>query len=155
MNGTEALPAVTQRSRRKLLVAATLTLLLVLAAFIPPLINLGKYRHSITSSIGTALGRSVEVGAMQLRLLPTPAIDMTDLTVAEDPAFGYEPSLHADEVVASLRLSSLWRGRLEVSRISLGDAHLNLVRNGAGQWNIGTVLLRASQISNAATGERH
>jgi AsmA family/AsmA-like C-terminal region len=155
MNGTEALPAVTQRSRRKLLVAATLTLLLVLAAFIPPLINLGKYRHSITSSIGTALGRPVEVGAMQLRLLPTPAIDMTDLTVAEDPAFGYEPSLHADEVVASLRLSSLWRGRLEVSRISLGDAHLNLVRNGAGQWNIGTVLLRASQISNAATGERH
>jgi hypothetical protein len=155
MNGTEAPPAVMQRSRRKLLVAAALVLLLVLAAFIPPLINLGKYRHSITSSIGAALGRPVEVGAMQLRLLPVPAIDMTDLTVAEDPAFGYESSLHADEVVASLRLSSLWRGRLEVSRISLGDAHLNLVRNGAGQWNIGTVLLRASQISNAATGERH
>jgi hypothetical protein len=155
MNGAEAPPAVEHRSRRKVFVAAALTLLLVLAAFIPPLINLGKYRHSITSSISAALGRPVEVGAMQLRLLPTPAIDMTDLTVEEDPAFGYEPSLHANEVVASLRLTSLWCGRLEVSRISLDEASLNLVRNDAGQWNIGTILLRASQIPNAATDERH
>ena len=62
------------------------------------------------------------MGAMQLRLLPTPAIDMTDLTVAEDPAFGYEPSLHASEVVASLRLRSLWRGRLDSVMASCGPA---------------------------------
>ncbi|MGC2619088.1 MAG: AsmA family protein [Acidobacteriaceae bacterium] len=155
MHGTEAPPTVKVRSRSKLFVATALMLLLVLAAFIPPFINLGKYRHSITSSISAALGRPVEVGAMQLRLLPVPAIDMTDLTVEEDPAFGFEPSLHANDVVAALRLRSLWRGRLEVSRISLDEASLNLVRNDAGQWNIATVLLRASQIPNAATGERH
>ena len=57
-----------------------------------------------------ALGRPVYVGGMQLRLLPMPGIVMSDFTVDEDPAFGYEPALHASSVVAALRLSSLWRG---------------------------------------------
>jgi hypothetical protein len=139
---------------RVLIVVAALIVLLVLAIFLPPLINLGKYRRSLTASMSEALGRPVYVGGMQLRLLPMPGIVMSDFTVDEDPAFGYEPALHAASVVASLRLSSLWRGRLEVSRISLDEASLNLVRNSAGQWSVGSVLLRASQISNAPTGER-
>lgn len=134
---------------------ATLIVLLVIAIFLPPLISLGHYRRSITTSISVALGRPVYVGAMQLRLLPMPGITMTDFTVEEDPRFGYEPALHANSVVASLRLSSLWRGRLEVSRISLDEASLNLIRKSSGQWSIGSVLLRASQIPNAPTAQRH
>ena len=139
---------------RSLIVVAALIALLLMAIFLPPLINLGKYRRSITASMSEALGRPVYVGGMQLRLLPMPGIVMSDFTVDEDPAFGYEPALHASSVVASLRISSLWRGRLEVSRISLDEANLNLVRNSAGQWSISSVLLRASQISNAPTGAR-
>ncbi|HTW50140.1 MAG TPA: AsmA family protein [Acidobacteriaceae bacterium] len=144
-----------RRNHRKLVTALTLVVALLLALFLPPLINLKKYRRSITNSISGALGRSVSVGEMQLRLLPTPGIVMTDFTVAEDPAFGYEPALHANSMVASLRLTSLWRGRLEVSRISLDEASLNLVKNDAGQWNIASILLRASQIPNEPTAERH
>jgi AsmA family len=160
MNGTaEPLagdpPQEGRRSRRKLVIALALVVALLLALFLPPLVNLKKYRRSITNSISGALGRSVSVGEMQLRLLPTPGIEMTDFTVAEDPAFGYEPALHANSMIASLRLSSLWRGRLEVSRISLDEASLNLVKNDAGLWNVASVLLRASQIPNAATGQRH
>jgi len=139
----------------KLGVAGAVIVLLALAIFLPPLVNLGKYRRSITASMSEALGRPVYVGDMQLRLLPMPGIVMSDFTVEEDPAFGAEPALHANSVVASVRLTSLWRGRLEVSRISLDDANLNLVRNTAGQWSIGSVLLRAAQIPNAPTGQRH
>jgi hypothetical protein len=160
MNGTaEPLagdpPQEGRRSRRKLVIALALIVALLMAVFLPPLINLKKYRRSITNSISGALGRSVSVGDMQLRLLPTPGIVMTDFTVAEDPAFGYEPALHANSMMASLRLSSLWRGRLEVSRISVDEASLNLVKNDAGQWNVASVLLRASQIPNEATAQRH
>lgn len=140
---------------RRLAIAGFLIVLLILAIVLPPLVNLNKYRRQITASMSEALGRPVYVSGMQLRLLPTPGIVMTDLTVEEDPAFGYEPALHASSVVASLRLTSLWRGRLEVSRISLDEANLNLVRNAAGQWSIGSILLRASQIPNAPTAERH
>lgn len=139
----------------KLGIAGAVILLLVLAIFLPPLVNLGKYRRSITASMSEALGRPVYVGSMELRLLPIPGIVMSDFTVEEDPAFGAEPALHANSVVASLRMTSLWRGRLEVSRISLDEANLNLVRNAAGQWSIGSLLLRASQIPNAPTGQRH
>ncbi|MGA7523175.1 MAG: AsmA family protein [Acidobacteriaceae bacterium] len=139
----------------KLGIAGAAILLLVLAIFLPPLVNLGKYRRSITASMSEALGRPVYVGDMQLRLLPMPGIVMSDFTVEEDPAFGAEPALHANSVVASLRLTSLWRGRLEVSRISLDEANLNLVRNAAGQWSVGSMLLRAAQIPNAPTGQRH
>lgn len=140
---------------KTLALVAALIVLLIIAIFLPPLISLGHYRRSITASMSAALGRPVYVGSMQLRLLPMPGISMTDFTVEEDPAFGYEPALHANSVVASLRLSSLWRGRLEVSRISLDEASVNLVRNGAGQWSIGSVLLRASQIPNAPTAQRY
>jgi hypothetical protein len=138
----------------RIAIAGALIALLLLAIFLPPYFNLGKYRHTITASMSEALGRPVYVGGMQLRLLPTPGIVMTDFTVDEDPSFGYEPALHATSVVASLRLTSLWRGRLEVSRISLDEANLNIVRNAAGQWSLGSVLLRASQIANAPTGQR-
>ncbi|HEY1498431.1 MAG TPA: AsmA family protein [Acidobacteriaceae bacterium] len=139
---------------RPVAIAGGLIVLLLMAIFLPPLLNLGKYRRSITASMSEALGRPVYVGGMQLRLLPMPGIVMTDFTVDEDPAFGFEPALHANSVVADLRLSSLWRGRLEVSRISLDEVNLNLVRNSAGQWSIGSILLRASQIPNAPTGNR-
>lgn len=142
------------RSRRRLGITVALIVGLLLAFFVPPLVNLGRYRRSITSSISSALGRPVQVGAISLRLLPIPGITLDGFTVEEDPAFGYEPALHANSVVVSLRISSLWRRRLEISRISLDEASLNLVRNGAGQWNIGSVLLHASQIPNAPTAQR-
>lgn len=148
-------PRETRRGVRRLAVAGALILALLLALFLPPLINLGRYRRSITSSISAALGRPVSVGDMQLRLLPTPGISMTNLTVDEDPAFGYEPALHANSVVVSLRLSSLWRRRLEVGRISLDEASMNLVKNASGQWSFASVLQRASELTNAATGQRY
>lgn len=153
---SEQVPPETRRRRwRRLAVAAAVVVLLLLAFFVPPLVNLGHYRRSIAASMAAALGRPVYVGDMQLQLLPMPGIAMSNVTVAEDPAFGYEPALHANSVVVWLRLTSLWRGRLEVSRISLDEASLNLVRNGEGNWNIASVLLRASQSQNEPTAERH
>ncbi|HLJ77744.1 MAG TPA: AsmA family protein [Acidobacteriaceae bacterium] len=156
METEQPLAAVEPRSGRRILVlAAVLVLVLLVAFFLPPLVSLGKYQRSVTASLAGALGRPVGIGSMQLRLLPTPAITISDFTVAEDPAFGYEPVLHANSVVASMRFAPLWRGRLEVSRISLDEVSLNLVKNDAGQWNIASVLTRASQVPNEPTGNPH
>ncbi len=70
---------------------------------------------------------------------------ITDLTVQEDPAFGAEPVLHANEVKAAIRLFSLWRGRLEISRISVDEASLNLVRTDDGRWNMDGLFRNAAQ----------
>lgn len=135
-------------------VALIVLLLLIAALVLPPLINLNRYQRRIAEAMGNSLDRPVHLASVTLRLLPRPGLVLSDVIVEEDPAFGTEPTLRAPSVDAYIRLTSLWRGRLEIGRISFDQASLNLVRNDEGRWNIGTVLLQASHISNAPTGQR-
>ena len=73
--------------------------------------------------------------------------------VYDDPSFGSEPMLRASEVTADLRLSSLLRGRLEVSKLDLTEPSLNLVHRGGGGWNIETLLERTAHLPMAPTGK--
>jgi len=129
-------------------------LLLAAALILPPLINMNRYQRRIADAISNSLGRPVHLSSVTLRLLPRPGLELSDFIVEEDPAFGAEPTLRAPSVDASIRLTSLWRGRLEIGRISFDQPSLNLVRNNEGRWNIGTVLLQAAHIPNAPTAQR-
>jgi hypothetical protein len=129
-------------------------LFLIVTFVLPPLINLNRYQHRIAENIGRTIGRPVRISSVKLHLLPLPGLAFSDFTVEEDPRFGAEPTLHSSSVVADLRLLSLWRGRMEVSRIHFEDASLNLVREPNGGWNIAPILVQASQIPNAPTGQR-
>ncbi len=131
--------------------AIVLLALLLLASFLPPWINLSRYRARIANSIGNALGRHTAVDQVSLRLLPQPGFDLTGVTIAEDPDFGAEPMLHADQVTATLRLSSLWRGDFEIAKLSLKYPSLNLVRAADGRWNVESLLEHASRIPTAPT----
>src|SRR5512140_1565150 len=91
-----------------------LVVLVVLGLLLPPFINVNRYRARIAESLSNAMGRQVTIGKVSLRLLPQPGFDLENLVVADDPSFSAEPLLRADEVTASLRISSLWRGRLEI-----------------------------------------
>ncbi len=123
---------------------------LLMALLLPPLVNVSRFRGRIAAAIGQALGRDVTVEQVHLRLLPLPGFDLDRMVISEDPAFGPEPMLRADEVTAVLRLSSLWRGRLEVSRLSMQNPSLNLVLKD-GRWNLEALLARASQTPAAPT----
>jgi uncharacterized protein involved in outer membrane biogenesis len=149
MGGEEKRPS----PRRWILLAVAV--LSVVAFVLPPLVNISRYQHRIADSISRSIGRQVHISSVKLRLLPLPGFEFSDFSVDEDPQFGSEPILHSDSVVAYLRLLSLWRGRLEVSRIHFDDASLNLVRDRNGGWNFASVLVQAAHIPNAPTGQRH
>jgi uncharacterized protein involved in outer membrane biogenesis len=140
-------------TRRHILLA--IAALAVLAIVVPPSVNLERYRKRIAGSMEQALGRHVTVDAVSLRLLPQPGFDLTNVVISEDPAFGAEPMLRADEVTAGLRLSSLWRGRIEIARLTFKSPSMNLVRAGDGRWNMEALLQRASQTPSAPTGQSH
>ncbi|HET6216640.1 MAG TPA: AsmA family protein [Acidobacteriaceae bacterium] len=148
MGGEEKRPS----PRRWILLAATL---LVVAFVLPPLVNINRYKHRIADGIGRSIGRPVHISSVKLRLLPLPGFEFSDFSVEEDPQFGSEPILHSGSVVAYMRLLSLWRGRLEVSRIHFDDASLNLVREPNGGWNLASILVQAAHIPNAPTGQRY
>lgn len=112
-----------------------------------------RLKARISNSIGTALQRQVEIGSVHVRLLPRPGFDLENFVVHDDPAFSAEPVLRAQEVSASLRISSLFRGRLEISQLSLTEPSLNLTRNTDGRWNIENLLERTSSTTVAPTAK--
>lgn len=133
------------KKRRRLLLALAALLLLLAVAIVPPLVSINRYKSRITQLMSESLGRPVRLSSVELRILPMPGFVLTDLTVADDPSFGAEPVLHANTVTATIRLLSLWRGRLEISKISVDEASLNLVRTAEGRWNLDAMLRTAAK----------
>ncbi|ACO32359.1 MULTISPECIES: AsmA family protein [Acidobacterium] len=153
--GDPGAPQRPRRRRRKLRIALALLVLVLLALLVPPYIGLNHYRRQMVASVSASLGRTVHIQSMHLRLLPTPGIVMENFVVDEDPAFGNEPALTAPTVVATLRVSSLWRRHIEVSSISMDTPSVNLVRNPNGNWSFGSILLQAARSTNAPTTQRY
>ena len=128
-------------------------LVVLLAVLVPPFVNVNRYRSRVAEAISRALGRDVTVSRIALKLLPRPGIVLSNFVVAESPSYGAEPMLRADTVTAFLRLTSLWRGRLEIGTLDLDSPSLNLVRRSDGHWNVEELVERASQVSSAPTTE--
>ncbi len=141
------------RRGRVLLLLSVLTVL-VLAAALPPLINVNRYRRQIAVSIGRSLGRPVHIDAVTLNLLPQPGFTLQNFVVTEDPEYGAEPVVRANVVRATLRVRSLWQRRVEFSRIALDEPSLNLVHRPDGRWNVENILLQASRMPAAPTAQK-
>ena len=142
------------RTRRLPRLVLAVLLFLVLAGLLLPLLNIGRYHRTIADSLTRSLAHTVHLGSVNLEIFPLPGLAIHDLTVEEDPSFGAEPLLHAPSVTVFLRLSSLWRQRLEISRISLDNASVNLARDPSGRWNFASLLLQASRTATAPTAQR-
>ena len=139
-------------NRRKIVVGSVLAVALLLAViFVPPLVSINHYKAQITNLLANSLGRPVHLASVEARLFPRPGFLLTDLTVEEDPAYGAEPILHANEVKASIRLFALWRGKLEIDSISVDEASVNVVHTTDGHWNLDPLLRSAA--NSAAAGE--
>lgn len=144
------------RTRRKhpVITALALLLLLLLLALTPPLLNVSRYQRRIVTSMSQSLGRPVHLDNVTLHLLPMPGFTFENFVVSEDPAFGNEPTIRANEVVATLRVSSLWKRRVEFSTVKFEDPSVNLVRSADGRWNLESVLLHASHVDTAPTAQQ-
>lgn len=137
----------------------TLAVLLLLGFLLPPTINLNHFRARLSESLSRSLERPVSIEDVRLRLLPLPGFTFRQLRISDDYEFGAEPILQTSEddgqrSAATLRLSSLWRGRFEIASISLTQASLNIARSPEGHWNLERLINRASQVPSAPTAKR-
>ncbi len=153
VQASEALPRAGKKRRVwRILIAVAVV---IVVGLLLPLINLGRYHRTISESLARALGHQVSLGSVNLTLFPLPGLVIHNFAVEEDPAFGAEPLLLAPEVTVYPRLSSLWRERLEIGRIDLENASVNLAQDSDGRWNFSSLLLQASRTATAPTGQRH
>jgi len=126
--------------------------LLVLIALFVIRPRVGLLHRKVQDSLSMQLGRPVEMSAVHIRFLPRPGLEIENLTIHDGADFGAEPFLRSSDVIAFLRVSSLFRRRFEISGLSLTDASLNLNRDFGGRWNIEELLERALKSSTAPTG---
>jgi hypothetical protein len=138
---------------RRIWVVLSVLVALLLMVFIPPYVNVNRYQRRITTSISESLGRPVHLDNVTLNLLPIPGLTLDNFVVSEDPAFGNEPTIRANSVRATLRISSLWRRRIEFSSIALTEPSINLVHTTQGAWNVDSILLQAAHIEAAPTAQ--
>lgn len=150
MEADAASSAVKLSSFQRRVVAAAAVILLGLFLLRP---GVSRLKTRITNSISRAVARPADIGSVHLRFLPQPGFDLSNLIIYEDPAFGAEPMLRAPEVTAVVRLSSLMRGRLEISRLELSEPSLNLVRREDGRWNWEALLERTARTPLAPTSK--
>lgn len=83
-----------------------------------------------------AFGRPVEVKSFNVLLFPGLWLNANQVTIGEDPAFGHEYFLRAEQLTAGLRWAGLLRGHFEFGTLSLSRPSLILTRNAEGRWNL-------------------
>lgn len=92
-------------------------------------------RGSLLAMAEKSLGRPVEVGGVETRLFGRPGVRLSDVVVADDPAFGREPFVAARAASLRLRLWPLLEGRLELARVGLEEPAVRIVRAADGRFN--------------------
>ena len=111
----------------------------------------GLLQRRVAASLTAELGRPVEISSAHVRFLPRPGLELENLVIHNTVDFGAEPMVRSSDVNAWLRVSSLFRGRIEISSLNLNDASLNLSRNSDGKWNVEELIERSSKSSTAPT----
>ena len=111
-------------------------LLVAMQISVSLLVRTHRMHAYLTAQLERAFGRPVEVRQFAVQLLPTPRLDAEQVSVGEDPAFGNEYFLRAENLSAGLRWTGLLRGHFEFGTLSLSRPSLILVRNNQGRWNL-------------------
>jgi uncharacterized protein involved in outer membrane biogenesis len=115
---------------------AIVVLVIALQAGVSLLVRTHHVHAYLVAHLERAFGRPVEVTSFDARILPSPRLDASVVTVGEDPAFGHEYFLRAEHLSAGLRWRGLLRGHFEFGTMSLNKPSLILVRNSEGRWNL-------------------
>ena len=137
--------------RKRRLWIAALSLLLFFAV-LPQIFSLNVFRGAARRALERELGRAVEFEAFTVSFLPRPGLVGQRFVLHESEKFGAEPFLFARELRCYFPLRVLWRWRLECSQLSLFEPSLNLVRNDAGEWNLGAFFQGAGNPGGEARG---
>ena len=104
------------QTRRRVILAAVVIVLVAALALTPPLINVDRLRHRIATSMSQSLGRPVHLDRVSFHLLPMPGFTLENLVVSEDPAFGYEPVTAGK--LGGPAFGPYNRGTLRISRVN-------------------------------------
>lgn len=124
------------------------------SAYAVPIFTQGWYRERILAAMETGLGRKVEIGKVNFRIIPTPGFALHDVRIGEDPSIGAEPAAYINTLVVRPSILALLTGHIRVGSATLEEANLNFTRIDDGadgvRWNFSS--LTSKPAGSAASG---
>jgi uncharacterized protein involved in outer membrane biogenesis len=118
------------------IVAGVLALLVAGVAVFLLTFDVSQYKGLIQDQAKAATGRDVTIGDIKLSVSLTPAIVISDVTLANAP-WGSKPVMvSAKRIEASTQLLPLLQGDIKISGLKLMDAEvlLEIANNGRANW---------------------
>ena len=106
---------------------------------LPFLINANQFRPVLEERLTAALGREVKIGDLKISVFSGGAA-ASEVTIADDPAFGKEPFVRAQALAVGVELWPLIFSRqLKVTSLTIDQPQIALIQNGAGDWNFSSL----------------
>jgi AsmA protein len=128
-------------------VAGGIIILLLIA--IPFLLNADNYRPRIESTLSDATGRKVTLGHLSFSLF-TGSLTADQLSIADDPAFGQQPFVQANQIHIGIEVGPLlFHKQILIHGLTIDTPKINLIQNQANVWNYAS-LGNSSKRSNHA-----
>lgn len=107
-------------------------------------------RARILAKASDSLGRKVDVRDIKASLGWGVSVDLSGVTVADDPRFSNKPFITASNIYAKVALLPLLHRQVEVERLSLDQPVVHIIRNQSGKLNVSTIGHKPSGASAAA-----
>lgn len=129
-------------------VVVAVVLLLILC--LPLFINANQFKPTIETKLTAALGRQVAIGDIKLSIF-SGGVTVSDISIADDPAFSKSPFLTAKSLKVGVELIPLiFSKQVDVDSIAIDSPDVNLIHGPGGKWNYSSLGASASSTSPAA-----
>jgi AsmA protein len=118
-----------------LIIGGIIVLLLLIVLCLPLFINANQFKPTIESKLGTALGRQVTIGDIKLAIF-SGGVTVSDIAIADDPAFSKSPFLTAKALTVGVELIPLiFHKEVNVDSITVDSPDVALIHGPGGKWN--------------------
>jgi uncharacterized protein involved in outer membrane biogenesis len=98
-----------------------------------------RNENRIVARVSDELGRRVEFGKMQAQMGWGVSVDVSGITIADDPAFSAKPFVAASDVSIEVEFFPLLRGEAKVTKLDLIKPEIRIVMNANGDLNLSTI----------------
>ena len=114
---------------------AILAFLLILVLCLPLFINANQFKPTLETKLDGALGRKTSIGDIRLSIF-SGGVTVSDVSIADDPAFSKSPFLTAKSLSVGVELMPLiFSKQLNVRSINVETPEVNLIHTVGGKWN--------------------
>lgn len=130
--------------KKKILIVVAVVLAVIVVGGVILVTNLGRIvearKGALLAQAEERIGREVTVGNITVAVFPSIGVSLSNVVLAEDPAFGADPFVRVRDLRVNVKLLPLLRKQIEVKRFVLNGAVINIARNEEGRFNFDSLV---------------